>query len=160
VLVESLRDSGGRLDLVREAAKLLDRDADLAPQWDNPSTGVVHGDLHLDNVWWDGTHVSGVLDLEWVRAAPPYVDLARVKDNADADEADGIQRHQLLLAVLVRERPDIAAVDRLPERIRLLQVAHQLRQLWVDGVPSDEAATLPSDHPVSALTSLLGAASA
>ncbi len=89
-----------------------------------------------------------------------HVDLARTKDNADADEADGIQRHELLLAVLVRDCPDMAAVNRLPERIRLLQVAHQLRQLWVDGVPSDEAATLPSDHPVSALTSLLGAASA
>lgn len=36
---------------------------------------LVHGDLHFQNVLWDGTEVSALLDLEFARPAPPDVDL-------------------------------------------------------------------------------------
>jgi aminoglycoside phosphotransferase len=36
---------------------------------------LVHGDPHLENVLWDGDHVSAVLDLEWSRRSWPEVDL-------------------------------------------------------------------------------------
>lgn len=92
-LVRELRKSGHPIALVERAVALLDRDKAVWPRWDAPSTAVVHGDLHLGNVWWDGTDVTGLFDLEWVRAAPPYAELARVKDNADADDALGLERH-------------------------------------------------------------------
>jgi hypothetical protein len=39
------------------------------------STTLIHGDLHFQNVLWDGSSVSAVLDLEFARAAPPDFDL-------------------------------------------------------------------------------------
>ena len=39
------------------------------------SATLVHGDLHFQNVLWDGEQVTALLDLEFARAAPPDVDL-------------------------------------------------------------------------------------
>lgn len=39
------------------------------------SSTLIHGDLHLQNVLWDGEHVTALLDLEFARAAPPDLDL-------------------------------------------------------------------------------------
>jgi hypothetical protein len=36
---------------------------------------AVHGDLHFENVLWDGMTVTALLDFEWCRSAPPDVDL-------------------------------------------------------------------------------------
>jgi Ser/Thr protein kinase RdoA (MazF antagonist) len=37
--------------------------------------GLVHGDPHLENVLWDGEHVSALLDLDWSRRSWLEVDL-------------------------------------------------------------------------------------
>jgi aminoglycoside phosphotransferase len=39
------------------------------------SSTLVHGDLHFQNVLWDGERVTALLDLEFARAAPPDLDL-------------------------------------------------------------------------------------
>jgi hypothetical protein len=39
------------------------------------SATLVHGDLHFQNVLWDGFSVTALLDLEWARGAPPDLDL-------------------------------------------------------------------------------------
>jgi len=36
---------------------------------------AVHGDLHFENVLWDGTTVTALLDFEWCRPGPPDLDL-------------------------------------------------------------------------------------
>lgn len=36
---------------------------------------LIHGDLHFQNVLWDGEHVSALLDLEYARPAPADLDL-------------------------------------------------------------------------------------
>lgn len=36
---------------------------------------LVHGDLHFENVLWDGSTVTALLDFEWCRAGPPDLDL-------------------------------------------------------------------------------------
>ena len=68
--------------VVAEAWAWLIDHADLLPALDDPTASVTHGDLHLDNVWWDGERVTGLLDLEWVRWGPAWVDLVSVRDNA------------------------------------------------------------------------------
>lgn len=35
--------------------------------FDDDGRGLAHGDPHLENVLWDGEHVSALLDLEWSR---------------------------------------------------------------------------------------------
>jgi aminoglycoside phosphotransferase (APT) family kinase protein len=39
------------------------------------STRLIHGDLHFQNVLWDGGHVAALLDLEFARPAPADLDL-------------------------------------------------------------------------------------
>jgi hypothetical protein len=39
------------------------------------SNTLIHGDLHFQNVLWDGFSVTALLDLEWARGAPPDLDL-------------------------------------------------------------------------------------
>ncbi|GAA1835848.1 aminoglycoside phosphotransferase family protein [Microlunatus capsulatus] len=142
-------------DLVAAVRRLLERDAALGPALDAASPTLVHGDLHLDNVWTDGQRVTGLLDLEWVRPAPPWVELARVADEVDQDVADGVAGHAQLLAGLRRRLPGLEAVDRLPARLRLWRVAYQLRELvlW----PVTAPAEAPPDHPVRLLAVLVGA---
>lgn len=36
---------------------------------------AVHGDLHFENVLWDGSTVTALLDFEWCRPGPPDLDL-------------------------------------------------------------------------------------
>jgi aminoglycoside phosphotransferase (APT) family kinase protein len=36
---------------------------------------LVHGDLHFENVLWDGYRVTALLDFEWARTGPPDLDL-------------------------------------------------------------------------------------
>jgi len=58
--------------LVREVERFV------RPRWDafdGADLVLVHGDPHLENVLWDGEHVSAVLDLEWLRRSWPEVDL-------------------------------------------------------------------------------------
>jgi scyllo-inosamine 4-kinase len=39
------------------------------------SDHLIHGDLHFQNLLWDGQHITAMLDLEFARAAPPDLDL-------------------------------------------------------------------------------------
>jgi aminoglycoside phosphotransferase (APT) family kinase protein len=36
---------------------------------------LVHGDLHFENVLWDGQRITTLLDFEWARSGPPDLDL-------------------------------------------------------------------------------------
>lgn len=51
---------------------VLDTCAVIEP-FDVPT--LVHGDLHFENVLWDGATVTALLDFEWCRAGPPDLDL-------------------------------------------------------------------------------------
>jgi len=156
ILVEDARSRGADVQVLDEALRLLEGDADLMPRLDDPARGqVIHADLHVNNVWWDGRGVSALLDFEWVRLGPRYVDLARIKDNADLDELEGLTQHPMLLGYLREDYPELFDVVRLPARLRLLQVAFAIRDLCIWGPPVDEA-TMPVDHPMRSLRRLLG----
>jgi len=128
---------------------LLDH-ADLLPRVDDPADVVTHGDLHLDNIWWDGERVAGLLDLEWVRWGPAWLDLVPVRDNALAGDEFG-EPHARLLAVLRSELPGLE-VPELDRRLTAVQVAFQLRQTLVWPAPGPDPAI---DHPVRLLGRLL-----
>jgi aminoglycoside phosphotransferase len=59
--------------LIRQTRELvLDTCAVIEP-FDIPT--LVHGDLHFENVLWDGATVTALLDFEWCRPGPPDLDL-------------------------------------------------------------------------------------
>jgi len=58
--------------LMRSAVEqLIEATAYLDPD----SETLVHGDLHFENVLWDGTALTAIIDWEWSRPGPPDLDL-------------------------------------------------------------------------------------
>lgn len=137
--------------LISQAWTWLVDHADLIPRLDDPDAGaLIHGDLHLANVWWDGGQVSGLLDLEWVRLGPAWVDLSQALDNALAgDELSGA--HARLSAVLRQEMPELEVPD-LDRRLVAVELAMQIRQVLVWSPPGPDPV---GDHPVRILQRLL-----
>lgn len=146
--------AGEHRAVVDESWAWLVEHADLLPRLDDPTDVITHGDLHLDNVWWDGRRVTGLLDLEWVRWAPAWTDLVPVRDNALAGD-EGSPAHAALLASLVAELPELR-VPHLKERLTAVELAFQLRQLLVWPAPGSQPAV---DHPIRLLERLLVAVS-
>ncbi len=76
------------------AAELLRNELKNQQQqsWDNLPQGVIHGDLFVDNILFDGDKVSGIIDFYYAHTAPWVMDIA-ITLNAQAvmlaDEDDG-----------------------------------------------------------------------
>jgi len=125
-LIERIRSEGG-------AREVLDAtEAFVCATWD-PSdecdVGLAHGDPHLENVLWDGEHVSAVLDLEWIHADLEI--LASVSDPALFASAD--YEHEVLAADYAKVPQWLAAAQpgwfsqpRLVDRLKLLHVSRTL----------------------------------
>lgn len=148
--------------LIDSTAALVDDLADLAPSLDDPATGVlVHGDVHLGNILAtaDG-HITAVLDLEWVRFGPRWLELERLCQQADEDVrggGDGAGRggtYRPIIERLVETYPGLTDVDRLGDRLRLLSIAHALRHLVV-WPPDTTESSLTPEHPVHRLRALV-----
>jgi hypothetical protein len=151
--------------LVSETTATLAELAPLAPPLDDPTaTGLTHGDLHLNNFWWTGTPATGrlsaLLDLEWARFAPPWVDLERLALNAHtelttgADTGTNSRPYLNLIADLRTHYPEPFATDRLPARLRYYAMAQILRQVLVEPPDAPEP-ELDPDHPLRILHRLL-----
>lgn len=156
VLIDALaRRSDVDRALVGAARDAIGRLGHLAPPLDDPAPGeLIHGDLHLSNIWWSDRGEAGLIDLEWVRFAPAWVDLARLQENADADLAEGSTAHRDFMGWLEEDYPRLFAADRLADRIRLCCLVFQVRQalIW-SPLPSNRAIQL--DHPLRMLERLV-----
>ena len=139
--------------LVAAVVAFLGRHRDLLPDFDEPSGAVLHADLHLGNIWWDGSAASALIDFEFARLGPAWADLARIRDSVDSDQAEGRHgRHELLWQSLAEDYPELFAVPQLGTRIRACRLAYELRQLILWPPPSDNS---PADQPQAVLRGLL-----
>jgi aminoglycoside phosphotransferase (APT) family kinase protein len=59
--------------LIREARRVVLATGEAIEPFG--TTTLVHGDLHFENVLWDGLTVTTLLDFEWCRPAPPDLEL-------------------------------------------------------------------------------------
>jgi len=125
-------------------ADLLARcDAFVCARWgafDDADRGLAHGDPHLENVLWDGAHVTTLLDLEWAQETWLHADLeillaiaaeprrfASADHETTVDEADYVDVPRWLAAAY----PQLFAHPRLDERLAVLRVSRELG-LWAD----------------------------
>jgi aminoglycoside phosphotransferase (APT) family kinase protein len=129
-------------NLVRESLAALDP---------VPADTLIHGDIHFENVLWDGERITGLLDFEWARAAAPDLELdvllrfcaypfLHVAEDYEAvtlteDYAD-------LPAWLAQDYPELFANERLLDRLRVYSVGYDVRELLLD----------PPDRPVDELS--------
>ncbi|MDQ6968756.1 MAG: homoserine kinase [Mariprofundaceae bacterium] len=60
------------------AANLLRQELEYqhAQSWSNLPQGVIHGDLFVDNILFDGDKVSGIIDFYYAHSAPWVMDIA------------------------------------------------------------------------------------
>jgi hygromycin-B 7''-O-kinase len=115
-----------------------------------PASGVIHGDLHFENVLWDGATVTGLLDFEYARPAPadleldvflrfcayPFLHVAEdYEDQANAADYTEVP------GWLSVEMPELFSAPRFLDRLRIYSVAYDVRDLL------DE----PPDRPVDEL---------
>jgi len=91
--------------------------------------GVVHGDLHLHNLWVDGSGALTIMDFEWVRLAPPVLELLRLCDSADEDALAGRDRHPAVLRWIAACYPELFEADQLVPRLRLQSLTYAIRDL-------------------------------
>lgn len=137
-LLERARGLPGVSDQVIDRAHVVvDDHADAI---DVDPTGLVHGDLHFENVLWDGKEVSALVDFEWARPGLPEIDLDVIlrfcadpflhvaEDYAHlAKRAD----YREVPALLRESYPELFAHPDVHGRLRILSLSYELRHLLI-----------------------------
>jgi aminoglycoside phosphotransferase (APT) family kinase protein len=80
---EPMRTGGGRSAAVLDRVKAIGADAD--PAW-FPTDGLVHLDLHTDNVLADDGRLTGIIDWDGACAGDPRFDLVRYAFDLDGHD--------------------------------------------------------------------------
>ncbi|WP_208029627.1 phosphotransferase family protein [Rhabdothermincola sediminis] len=128
---------------------------------------LVHGDLHFQNVLWDGFTVTGLLDLEWARGAPPDVDLdvflrfcAHPAWHVAEDYArvTRVEDYRLVPYWLAEYYPELFGHEYLLERTLLYAISydvHELRRELAEQPITGPTRDLPEWHPHKRLENTL-----
>ena len=124
---------------------------------------LIHGDLHFENVLWDGSRITAVLDFEWARPGPSDLDLdVLLRFCADPalhvgdDYRDRTRKedYRPVPGWLKQAYPALFAHPRLNDRLFVYCVSYDVRALLVDPPrrPVDQLTPL---HPYNRLRLLL-----
>jgi hygromycin-B 7''-O-kinase len=120
--------------------------------------GLVHGDLHFENVLWDGERIT-LLDLEFARRGPRDLDLdVLLRFFADpsmhvADDYEHLARQADYGQVpgwMADDYPELFAHPRLMDRLKLYGISYDVRSLLLQP-PRGAARTLSPHHPLNRL---------
>ena len=120
---------------------------------------LVHGDLHFENVLWDGRAITALLDFEWARGGPadldldvllrfcayPYLHVAE-----DYEAATLSKDYAPVPYWLCEDYPELFSAPHLLDRMRLYCIAYDVRELLTFPPPLP-AAHLSPHHPVNRL---------
>jgi aminoglycoside phosphotransferase (APT) family kinase protein len=140
----------GMIDEIRH----LVRDLTLALEpFDAPT--MIHGDLHFENVLWDGTRVTGLLDYKWARTAPAdleldvllrYFSLPFIYIDGALRRKVTAEAHAQAPWQLANSYPELFDSPRQFDRMRVFSIAHDVRELllYPPPLPVDR---LPEHHP-------------
>ena len=135
-LLEQARGLPGVSHTVLDQAHVLVDEAESA--LDPAPVNLIHGDLHFENVLWDGNQISAILDFEFARPEAPDVDLDVIlRFCADpflhvADDYAHLARrsdYREVPAWLRDAYPEIFAHPRVQERLSVYSLSYELRHL-------------------------------
>ncbi len=120
---------------------------------------LVHGDLHFENVLWDGRAITALLDFEWTRGGPtdldldvllrfcayPYLHVAE-----DYESVTLARDYAQVPYWLAEDYPELFGHPRQLDRMRLFCAAYDVQELlrFPPPRPADE---LSPHHPVNRL---------
>jgi hygromycin-B 7''-O-kinase len=144
-------------------AAAVERAEAAASAFEERRHGLVHGDLHFENVLWDGTEITALLDLEWARPAPPDLDLdVFLRFCADPDLHVGADYEHLARRADYRDvpgwlresYPELFAHPRLMDRLVVYGLAYDVRHLLLDP-PDGPVSEMHPHHPHSRIRKLV-----
>lgn len=159
------------LDSIQRASKLKFVDEDLIESIAQhvldyqssldgvPVTNFVHGDLTFENLLWDGSKISAMIDFEWSRPGPADLDLDILLRLAAYPflhvapdyEAQTLARdYEFIPSVLERHYPELWDSDSIVERLALYSIAYDIRAL-LRFPPKDHPSRLYEHHPLNRL---------
>ena len=124
---------------------------------------LIHGDLHFQNVLWDGEHVSALLDLEFARPAPPDLDLDVFLRFCcypflfvpESREAEAVASAYEDVPFWFRDAyPSLFANERLFDRLRLYALAFDVKDL-LSYPPRKPLGQLSAHHPYRRMAEVL-----
>jgi len=139
---------------ITRAATEVIRDCSLALEpFDAPT--YVHGDVHFENVMWDGQRVTTLLDYKWARPGPPDLDLDVLLRFCAfpflhvAEDYRAIARAEDYMDVpwsLAEGYPELFSIPRQFDRMRVYAIAYDVRELLLfpPPLPPDR---LSEHHP-------------
>ena len=120
---------------------------------------AVHGDLHFENVLWDGTTVTALLDFEWCRPGPPDLDLDVLLRFCAypylhvAEDYEHLTRAEDYAAVpgwMTDVYPELFDDPNAFERTRIYSIAYDVRELLLFP-PTRSPRELSKHHPYNRL---------
>jgi len=123
------------------------------------TTRLVHGDLHFENVLWDGRAITALVDFEWARGGPPDLDLDvflrfcafPYLHVADDYEAVTLSKDYAQVPYwLCEDYPELFCHPHLLDRMRLYCIAYDVREL-LSFPPQKGPFHLSPHHPVNRL---------
>lgn len=120
---------------------------------------LVHGDLHFENVLWDGRAITALVDFEWTRGGPSDLDLdvllrfcayPYLHVAADYERETRARDYAPVPYWLSEDYPELFAHPCQLERMRLYCVAYDVREL-LSFPPVAPPAQLSPHHPLHRL---------
>jgi hypothetical protein len=137
--------------LMTDAVGVLQEYRRFEPPVDDPAQhGLVHGDVYLSNLWRPEPGDVTLLDLEWVRFAPPLLDIQRLCEISDDDVVRGTGPYPEILRWMEHDYPEIFRTPDAAQRMLLFSIAYTIRRIVVSP-PRAPAEELPPDHSVRRL---------
>lgn len=136
--------------IIADAASVVSANADAL---DDEPTALIHGDVHFENVLWDGT-TAGLLDFEFARPGPADLDLdillhslAEPEMHLGADYAAPKRSDFDRVTEWLRTAyPGLFSHPRFADRMVVYRLAFEIRALLEDP-PDRPVNELPVHHP-------------
>jgi aminoglycoside phosphotransferase (APT) family kinase protein len=124
---------------------------------------VVHGDLTFENVLWDGSDVTALLDFEYARPGPPdldldvlirFVSLPHLHVAADYEQQTRAEDYADVAWWMAEDYPELFAHPRQFDRSRLYSIAWDVRELLAFP-PAEPLHMVHRHHPYRRLANVL-----
>lgn len=151
--------------VLRDAAAHVRTHAHVLDRFD--ATTIVHGDLSFENVLWDGSSVTALLDFEYARPGPPdldldvllrFVALPELHVAADYEQDTHALDYADVPWWLAEDYPELFAHPHQFDRVRLYSLAWDVRELLAFP-PAEPMRDLHRHHPMRRITHVLGGTS-
>ncbi len=164
----TLRKRGIDSGLISAAEAYVAHSGDALADYDQRN--MIHGDLTFENMLWDGSQLTALLDFEWCRGGPLDMELDVLFRMAafpyahvgpDLERMTRAEDYADLPSWLVEFRPDLFRHPRLADRLRLYALAFDIKELLdhpvdVNGqIPVSRSSNIGPLHPLNRMSRLL-----